>query len=60
MPNFIWNLERDMMGWDWVRVLICCFTVGLAICFKSEREGFFVVVAVTLAFEIKIKGKREP
>ena len=33
--------------------------MGPAMCFMSEYDGFFVVVAVTLAFDIKIKGKKE-
>ena len=46
--------------------LMCCLVkvtvtteMGLAICFKSENAGFFVVVSVTLTFEVNIKGEKK-
>ena len=33
--------------------------MGLAICFKSEYEGIFVVVAVSVTSKIKIEGEKE-
>ena len=59
----VWNLEREMKGWDWERErerLDLLFDHGVddAIFFKSRNEGVYIFFTFFVTPEIDTKGEK--